>query len=107
MIVKPSPHAPYQVLKAVELAQRYFPAGVVQSVSGGEDVGGWLTGSKEVAKIGFTGSDIVGRKIFERAAADMKRLTLELYDISQSFRLILSFLQDTPGLLYKRSETNG
>ena len=78
MIVKPSPHAPYQVLKVVELAQRYLPAGVVQGVSGGEDVGGWLTGSKDVAKIGFTGSDTVGRKISEGAATDMKRLTLEL-----------------------------
>jgi len=78
MIVKPSPHAPYAVLKVVELAQGFFPTGLVQGVSGDERVGRWLTGSRGVAKISFTGSGEVGKKIFEGAAWGMKRLTLEL-----------------------------
>lgn len=78
VIAKPSPHAPYTVLKLVELASRFFPKGVVQAVSGAEAVGAWLTGAEGVAKISFTGSVEVGKRIFETAARGMKRLTLEL-----------------------------
>ncbi len=78
VIVKPSPHAPYTVLKVVELASRFFPKGVVQAVSGTEEVGAWLTSMEDVAKISFTGSVEAGKRIFESAATGMKRLTLEL-----------------------------
>lgn len=78
VIAKPSPHAPYTVLKVMELASKYFPKGVVQAVSGTEEVGPWLTNMEGVAKISFTGSLEVGRRIFESAARGMKRLTLEL-----------------------------
>ncbi|KAI8187453.1 putative aldehyde dehydrogenase FUS7 [Colletotrichum sp. SAR 10_66] len=39
IIVKPSPFTPYCGLKLVELAQQFFPPGVVQSLSGDDDLG--------------------------------------------------------------------
>lgn len=39
IILKPSPFTPYCNLKLVELAQDYFPPGVVQILSGDNDLG--------------------------------------------------------------------
>ncbi|KAL4789186.1 Aldehyde/histidinol dehydrogenase [Aspergillus venezuelensis] len=77
-IVKPSPQAPYTILKTVELAGDLFPAGVIQALNGDDALGGWLTGHEGVDKISFTGSTGVGRKIMQGASVSMKRLTLEL-----------------------------
>jgi aldehyde dehydrogenase (NAD+) len=61
------------------IAQAGFPAGVVNTVTGfGADVGAPLVSHKDVAKVAFTGSDISGQKIYEAAARDIKKVTLEL-----------------------------
>jgi acyl-CoA reductase-like NAD-dependent aldehyde dehydrogenase len=43
VIVKPSPYAPYTLLKVGELAAKVFPPGVVQVLSGDESLGPRLT----------------------------------------------------------------
>lgn len=43
IIIKPSPFTPYCDLKLGELAQQYFPPGVVQVLSGDDNLGPWLT----------------------------------------------------------------
>ena len=43
MIIKPSPFTPCGGLKLVELAQKYFPPGVLQVLSGDDHLGPWLT----------------------------------------------------------------
>lgn len=78
IIIKPSPFTPYCDLKIGELAQQFFPPGVVQVLSGGDDLGPMLTSHPGPAKISFTGSTFTGKKVMESAAKSLKRVTLEL-----------------------------
>ncbi|KAK8200435.1 aldehyde dehydrogenase [Phyllosticta capitalensis] len=78
VIIKPSPFTPYCNLKVVELAQQFFPPGVVQVLSGDDHLGPWLTEHPGPAKISFTGSSATGKKVMESAAKTLKRVTLEL-----------------------------
>ena len=78
ILVKPSPFTPYCGLKLVELAQKYFPPGVIQVLSGDDNLGPWLTSHPGPAKISFTGSSVTGKKVMESASKTLKRVTLEL-----------------------------
>ncbi|WP_310227365.1 aldehyde dehydrogenase family protein [Sphingobium xenophagum] len=78
MVLKPSPFTPLCTLKLGELLRDVLPAGVLNVVSGGNELGAWLTGHKDVRKISFTGSTATGRKIMESAAGAIRRVTLEL-----------------------------
>lgn len=78
IIIKPSPFTPYCDLKLVELAQQFFPPGVVQVLSGGDDLGPMLTIHPGIDKISFTGSTFTGKKVMESASKTLKRVTLEL-----------------------------
>ncbi|KAI8170011.1 putative aldehyde dehydrogenase FUS7 [Colletotrichum sp. SAR 10_70] len=78
IIVKPSPFTPYCGLKLVELAQQFFPPGVVQSLSGDDDLGPWLTSHTGIDKISFTGSTTTGKLVMQSASKTLKRVTLEL-----------------------------
>lgn len=78
MVLKPSPWTPLCTLKLGELLRDVLPAGVLNIVSGGNDLGAWLTQHPDVRKISFTGSTATGRKIMESAAGNLKRITLEL-----------------------------
>jgi acyl-CoA reductase-like NAD-dependent aldehyde dehydrogenase len=76
--MRSSPFTPYCGLKLVELAQRFFPAGVVQSLSGDDNLGPWLTSHPGIDKISFTGSTTTGKLVVQSAAKTLKRVTLEL-----------------------------
>ncbi|KAK2127747.1 Aldehyde/histidinol dehydrogenase [Fusarium oxysporum II5] len=78
VIIKPSPFTPYCGLKLVELAQQFFPPGVVQSLSGDDRLGPWLTSHPGIDKISFTGSSTTGKLVLQSAAGTLKRVTLEL-----------------------------
>lgn len=78
IIVKPSPFTPYCGLKAMELAQQFFPPGVIQVLSGDDKLGPWLTAHQGIDKISFTGSVTTGKKVMESASMTLKRVTLEL-----------------------------
>jgi acyl-CoA reductase-like NAD-dependent aldehyde dehydrogenase len=60
IIIKPSPFTPACDLKLCELAQQFFPPGVVQCLSGDDSLGPWLTEHPIPAKISFTGSSATG-----------------------------------------------
>ncbi|TGJ86810.1 hypothetical protein E0Z10_g1999 [Xylaria hypoxylon] len=77
-IWKPSPHAPYCSLKIAELGSRIFPAGVLQALSGDDNIGRWLTQHPAVNMVSFTGSVGVGKQIMESCSKTLKRVTLEL-----------------------------
>lgn len=77
-ILKPSPFTPYGGLKLAELAQRFFPPGVFQALSGDDNLGPWLTAHPGVDKVSFTGSTATGKKVMESCAKTLKRVTLEL-----------------------------
>ncbi|KAK1574237.1 aldehyde dehydrogenase [Colletotrichum navitas] len=78
VIVKPSPCAPYSVMKSVELLIDVLPPGVVQVVNGGTDLGVAMTLHPAIAKISFTGTIATGKSIMANCAKTLKRLTLEL-----------------------------
>jgi acyl-CoA reductase-like NAD-dependent aldehyde dehydrogenase len=78
IIVKPSPFTPYSALKLVELAQPFFPPGVIQVLGGDDLLGPALVSHPDIHKISFTGSSATGKKIMQSAAGTMKRVTLEL-----------------------------
>jgi acyl-CoA reductase-like NAD-dependent aldehyde dehydrogenase len=77
-VLKPSPFSPLSALRFGMLAREAFPPGVCSIVTGGGDVGAALVAHPLVAKISFTGSTATGRAIAAAAAADLKRVTLEL-----------------------------
>jgi acyl-CoA reductase-like NAD-dependent aldehyde dehydrogenase len=78
MVLKPSPYTPLCTLWFGELAQEVLPPGVLNVVSGGDDLGRWLSEHPGVGKISFTGSTATGKKVMQSAAGNLKRLTLEL-----------------------------
>jgi acyl-CoA reductase-like NAD-dependent aldehyde dehydrogenase len=78
VVIKPSPFTPLSTLKAVELLQEALPAGVLNAVSGGDQLGAWMTGHPVPRKVSFTGSIETGKKVALSAAPDLKRVTLEL-----------------------------
>jgi acyl-CoA reductase-like NAD-dependent aldehyde dehydrogenase len=78
MVLKPSPFTPLCVLKIGELLNDVFPPGVLNVVSGNDDLGPMMTAHPGFAKISFTGSTATGKRVMESAARDLKRLTLEL-----------------------------
>jgi acyl-CoA reductase-like NAD-dependent aldehyde dehydrogenase len=78
IVVKPSPFTPLTMLKLGELARDILPAGVFSVISGGDDLGPWLTEHPDVDKVSFTGSSATGRRVMASAATTLKRLTLEL-----------------------------
>jgi acyl-CoA reductase-like NAD-dependent aldehyde dehydrogenase len=78
IVVKPSPFTPLATLRLGELIHDIVPAGVINIISGGDQVGPMLTAHPDVDKISFTGSTAVGKAIMRGAADDLKRLTLEM-----------------------------
>ncbi len=78
VVIKPSPFTPVATARFVALANQVLPAGVLNLVLGGPEIGATLTSHADVNKIIFTGSTATGRKIMETASATLKRLTLEL-----------------------------
>ncbi|TPX18353.1 uncharacterized protein E0L32_011728 [Thyridium curvatum] len=78
LIMKPSPFTPYCGLKLGELAQRFFPPGVFQVLSGDDNLGPWITGHPGIDKISFTGSTATGKRVMESCSKTLKRVTLEL-----------------------------
>ncbi|KAJ8131082.1 hypothetical protein O1611_g2547 [Lasiodiplodia mahajangana] len=77
-ILKPSPHTPYCSLKLAELGMRFFPPGVLQALSGDDDLGSLLTTHPGVNMVSFTGSASTGKKVMKQCSETLKRVTLEL-----------------------------
>jgi len=78
VVVKPSPYTPLTTLKLGELARDVFPAGVVNFVAGGDELGRQLAEHPDVQKLSFTGSVATGKKVMASSAQTLKRVTLEL-----------------------------
>jgi len=78
IVVKPSPFTPLATLQLGELLREVLPPGVVNAVSGGDELGAWMTQHPVPRKISFTGSVATGKRVAAAAAPDLKRVTLEL-----------------------------
>ena len=79
LIIKPADLTPLSAIRLTQLAQDAgFPAGALNLIQGGKEVGQSMVAHTGIAKISFTGSTDVGREIVCAASADLKRVTLEL-----------------------------
>ena len=78
IVLKPSPYTPLSTLRLGELIRTALPPGVLSIVSGSDALGALMTGHPLVRMISFTGSVATGKKIGVTAAADLKRVLLEL-----------------------------
>ena len=79
VVLKPAEQTPASILKVVEVIGDLLPPGVLNIVNGfGAEAGQALATSKRIAKIAFTGSTEVGRKIRQATAGRGIGLTLEL-----------------------------
>ncbi len=78
MVLKPSPFTPLSTLMVGTLLSEVLPRGVLNVISGGNDLGAQLTAHPFVRKISFTGSVPTGKQVAQSAASDLKRVTLEL-----------------------------
>eukprot|EP00931_Biecheleriopsis_adriatica_P078480 TRINITY_DN51941_c0_g1_i1.p1 TRINITY_DN51941_c0_g1~~TRINITY_DN51941_c0_g1_i1.p1 ORF type:complete len:484 (-),score=109.93 TRINITY_DN51941_c0_g1_i1:47-1471(-) len=78
IVLKPSPYTPLSTLLIGEILADTFPAGVLNVVSGGDEVGQWLSEHEGIAKVSFTGSTRTGKHIYAASSSSLKHLTLEL-----------------------------
>jgi acyl-CoA reductase-like NAD-dependent aldehyde dehydrogenase len=78
LVLKPSPFTPLTTLKVAEILRDVMPPGILNVVSGGDELGAWMTGHPVPRKVSFTGSIETGKKVAMSAAPDLKRVTLEL-----------------------------
>ncbi|MDH4386282.1 MAG: aldehyde dehydrogenase family protein [Caulobacter sp.] len=78
VVLKPSPFTPLTTLRLGELLRGVLPDGVLNIVTGGDDLGPWMTSHPGIDKVSFTGSTQTGRKVMASAASTLKRVTLEL-----------------------------
>ena len=80
VIIKPSEYTSASALEFVKLVEAAgFPPGVVNVVTGfGTEVGEPLVTHEHVAKVAFTGGSVSGTRVYEKAAAGLKKVSLEL-----------------------------
>jgi betaine-aldehyde dehydrogenase len=79
IVLKPAPQTPSSTLRLAEIAvEAGLPAGVLNVVTGGADVGSALVEHPRVAMVSITGSSRAGRAVMSAAAPTTKRLHLEL-----------------------------
>lgn len=78
VVMKPSPLTPVTATRFVELATQILPAGTINIVTGGGELGAAIANHPDINKIVFTGSTPTGKKIMQASAGNLKRLTLEL-----------------------------
>jgi acyl-CoA reductase-like NAD-dependent aldehyde dehydrogenase len=78
IIVKPSPFTPLCTLKLAEYCRDVLPPGLLNVVTGGDDLGKWMTEHAGIDKIAFTGHTETGKHVMRAAAGTLKRITLEL-----------------------------
>jgi len=78
VVLKPAVFTPLTVLRAADYIREILPPGVLNVISGGDDLGPWMTSHPGFQKVSFTGSSETGRKVFASAAPTLKHLTLEL-----------------------------
>jgi acyl-CoA reductase-like NAD-dependent aldehyde dehydrogenase len=78
VVIKPSPFTPLSTLRFVELLSKELPQGLINCVSGGDELGAALTAHDGIDKIVFTGSIATGKKVMASAAQGVVPVTLEL-----------------------------
>jgi betaine-aldehyde dehydrogenase len=109
VVLKPSPETPLDAFLMAEwLHEAGVPAGVVNIVPAGREVGEHLVRHPGVDKIAFTGSTAAGRRIASICGEQLKRVTLELGGKSAAIVLDDADLAQTvEGLKFASLMNNG
>ena len=109
VVLKPAPETPLNsYLLADCLEEAGIPAGVVNIVTAGREVGEHLVTHPGIDKIAFTGSTAAGKRIGSLAGERLRRLTLELGGKSAAIILDDADLATTvPALLGSSFMNNG
>jgi betaine-aldehyde dehydrogenase len=109
VVIKPAPETPLDtILLAEAIREAGVPAGVVNIVQAGREVGEYLVKHPGIDKVSFTGSTAAGRRIASICGEQLKRVTLELGGKSAAILLEDADLnQALPGLLPAGMMNNG
>ncbi len=78
MVLKPSETTPVTTAMMAELIAQHVPPGVLNVVCGGRDAGRAVVTHPTPRMVSITGSVRAGREVVQAAAADLKRVHLEL-----------------------------
>jgi acyl-CoA reductase-like NAD-dependent aldehyde dehydrogenase len=79
VVLKPSPETTFDAMELAAAADRAgLPAGVLNVVTGGAEIGQYLVAHPGVSKVAFTGSTATGREIGEVCGRLLRPATLEL-----------------------------
>jgi acyl-CoA reductase-like NAD-dependent aldehyde dehydrogenase len=78
VVIKPSPFTPLGTLRMFEIVAKALPPGLINVISGDDELGAALSRHEGINKVVFTGSIATGKKIMSNAAPTLKPLTLEL-----------------------------
>jgi betaine-aldehyde dehydrogenase len=78
VVLKPSDTTPVATVMLAELAAESFPPGVLNVVCGDRDTGRAVVSHRTPAMVSITGSTRAGYEVAAAAAADLKRVHLEL-----------------------------
>ncbi len=78
VVIKPSPFTPLSTLRLISLMNAVLPAGVVNVVTGGAEIGTYMARHPGLDKMVFTGSIATGKQIMSASAQTLRRVTLEL-----------------------------
>ena len=109
VVLKPAPETPLDAYLLAEAVQEAgLPAGVLNIVQAGREVGEHIVTHPDVDKISFTGSTVAGKKIAALCGEQLKRCTLELGGKSAAIILDDADLATTiPGLMPNALMNNG
>jgi betaine-aldehyde dehydrogenase len=78
VVLKPAPSTPVSTLRLAQLASEVLPAGVLNVVTGGNEVGQAIVTDPRISMVSLTGSVETGKWIARNAADTLKRVHLEL-----------------------------
>ncbi|MFE9924370.1 aldehyde dehydrogenase family protein [Streptomyces sp. NPDC005774] len=106
VVLKPSPFTPLSTLLLGRIGAEVLPPGVINIVTGGDELGKAMTSHPTPRKISFTGSIPAGRSVAVNAAHDLKRVTLELGGNDAAIVLDDADLEKTAGTLFAFSMFN-
>jgi len=79
IVIKPAPNTPITTIELAKVAlESGLPAGLINVVTGGAEVGECLCTHPDIRMLSFTGSTKTGKRVMELASQGVKRVTLEL-----------------------------
>jgi aldehyde dehydrogenase (NAD+) len=107
VVLKPAPETVLDAMLMCEAAaEAGFPAGVLNVVPGGRELGAHLVSHPQVDKVSFTGSTAAGRAIAETCGRLLRPVTLELGGKSAAIVLDDADLQATIESFYAATLLN-